>query len=112
MLGLNASEDRVKMPVLVNLHFFVFAEILLFERPPVDNYEYINPCKYARSEAAEGSDSDDDFDDDDNDNAYEEVSSSLSTDSPCSLERRAPTSSVQTKSMTGCRGWCRRWQSA
>ena len=81
MLGLNASEDRVRMPMLVNLHFFVFAEILLFERPPVDNYEYINPCKYARSEAAEGSDSDDDFDDDDNDNAYEEVSSSLSTES-------------------------------
>lgn len=56
-------------------------EILLFERPPVDNYEYINPCKYARSETAEESDSDDDFDDDDIDNAYEEVSSSPSTES-------------------------------
>jgi len=51
----------------------------LFDRPPADNYEYINPCKYARSSTAAGSDtpsgsSDDDDDDDANsDSAYKQV---------------------------------------
>lgn len=50
----------------------------MFDRPPADNYEYINPCKYARSSTAAGSDtpsgsSDDDDDDANSDSAYKQV---------------------------------------
>ena len=77
---MNASE-----PVLVNLRVFVCVEILLFERPPVDDYEYINPCKVARSETAAGSGSDSDGSSDDEDlyaNVHEQLSPSPSTVSP------------------------------
>ena len=50
----------------------VSVEILLFSQPPSGKYEYINPCKYARSETAEQSD--DELSVDDNGDEYEELS--------------------------------------
>ena len=59
---------------------FLFVEILLFEKPPVDDYEYIHPCKYARSESAARSNTG--SSDDDRNIAYDDVSPSWSTISP------------------------------